>query len=101
LKKLIRKLIPVVLIVVAILPASSASANSPIKWDSIYFGHVKGFNVSTGSLPLNLYLREETPVYADIGDAEPIGALAPQIVKHIEIQEDYNQFGVKWYKIET
>jgi hypothetical protein len=101
-KKLFRKLIPVVLIVAAILPASSAFA-APVNWYQQFVGNANGIEVARDSYvkPKTLLLREETPVYADAGDAEPIGALAPQIVYDVEAYEIGNLNGIKWYKVET
>jgi hypothetical protein len=54
--------------------------------------------------PATMLLREETPVYADPGDAEPIGALAPQILNYIiafEYRTDIYPEDDRWYFIDT
>jgi hypothetical protein len=103
LKKLIRKLITAVLIVAAILPASSAFAK-PIEWYNRTDGTINGMTVYKDMVPYNLLLREETPIYADPGDAEPIGALAPQLVNYVlafEFVPNREPYGDIWYYIDT
>jgi hypothetical protein len=103
LKKLIRKLITAVLIVAVILPASSAFAK-PIEWYNRTDGTINGMTVYRDMVPINILLREETPIYADPGDAEPIAALAPQIVNYVkafEYRTDIYPEDDRWYYIET
>jgi hypothetical protein len=98
-KNLIRKLIPVVLLVAAILPASSVHA-AGVNWYQEFNGNANGVEVLRNSPPSNLLIREETPVYANPGDAKAIGALAPQILHYIEAYEDTANIN-KWYYIDT
>jgi hypothetical protein len=101
-KKLIRNLIPFVLFVAAILPASSAYAK-PIEWYNRTDGTINGMTVYKDNRPATMLLREETPVYADPGDAKPIGSLSPQILYYIIAFENTwsDKYVDRWYFIDT
>jgi hypothetical protein len=103
LKRLIRKLIPIVLIVAVILPSSSAFAK-PIEWYNRTDGTINGMTVYKDMRPNTILLREETPIYADPGDAEPIAALSPQILNYViafEFAPNRHPDADRWYYIDT
>jgi hypothetical protein len=108
LKNLIRKLIPIALSIAVILPVSSAFAAEGDKWDdcvSITVGCPRGGTTINGYVVTDhqegtILLRSVTNVYAEIGDKEPIGALAPQLVNWTIKDTKSNTWGT-WYKVET